>query len=178
VEDESSIDTRLTAGLERADSEDRQARVARIKWLSLHERRPGITFGRTETMRLLSEARETFIDGHFVASLLLATAFIEHTLSDELQKLGHVSSSPSFSRAIVLAGECKVFPDDWLARADALRLKRNPFAHLKEPKHEHNLGVRFRKQNVNPNRVMEADAKDAISLMWDFFVATLMEGDA
>ncbi|OGB01344.1 MAG: hypothetical protein A3E79_12090 [Burkholderiales bacterium RIFCSPHIGHO2_12_FULL_61_11] len=175
---ETSIDEQLSEALERADADSRHARVERIKWLSLHERRPGAILGRTETMRILSEARETFIDGHFVAALLLATSFIEHTLAEELQLLGHVTDSPNFANAVAIARKHKVFPEDWLARTDALRLKRNPFSHLKEPDHKHNMGVRFRKLRIHPMRMLEADAKDAIGLMWDYFVATLREADA
>ncbi len=126
-------------------------------------------------MQLLREAREIFVDGHYVATLLVAVAFIEHTVVEELQRLGHVNGSPTFSNAIRIAAENKVFPSDWLARAKKLGLRRNPFVHLKDDDHQHALGVRIRTENRHPASILESDAKDVIDLMYNFFVATLRE---
>jgi hypothetical protein len=172
-----SVHDRLLLALAESDALRRAGRAERIEWLSLHRRLPGAMFGRSETMRILSEAPETFVDGHFVAALLLAMSFIEHTLAEELQLLGHVKGSPNFADAIAIARKNKVFPEDWLRRVDGLRMKRNPFVHLKEPEHEHNMGVRHRILKVHPLRMLEADAKDALELMFDFLVATLREAD-
>ena len=49
-------------------------------WLSEHEFSPGVVMGRMDTMALMREARESFVDGHYIATLVLASAFIEHTL--------------------------------------------------------------------------------------------------
>lgn len=126
-------------------------------------------------MQLLREAREVFVDGHYVATLLVAVAFIEHTVVEELQLLGHVNGSPTFSQAILIAAEKKVFPSDWLARAKKLNLRRNPFVHIKDAKHQHALGVRIRMEDRHPTAILESDAKDVIDLMYNFFVATLRE---
>lgn len=176
--DRSSIHEQLVAALERSDAESRQGRAERIEWIALHDRRPVVVLGRSDTLRILSEASETFVNGHFVAALLMATSLIEHTLSEELQLLGHVKGSPNFVKAIAIARKHKLFPEDWLRRTDTLRLRRNPFAHLKEPGHEHNMTVRHRKLNIHPLTMLEADAKEALELMFDFFAATLREADA
>jgi hypothetical protein len=175
--DQTLVRAQLIAALERSDAQRRLGRAERIEWLSLHRHLPGAMFGRPETMRILSEAPDAFVDGHFVAALLLATAFIEHTLIEELQLLGHVKGSPKLGDAIVIAREHKVFPNDWLIRLDLLRLKRNPFSHLKGPENEYSMGVRHRKLRVHPMKLLEADAKEGIELMFDFFVATLREAD-
>lgn len=177
MENQASVREQLMTALELSDTQRRIGRAERIEWLSLHQRLPGIMFGRSETMRILAEARETFVDGHFVAALLLATAFIEHTLVEELQLLGYVDRSPNLGEAILIARNHKVFADDWLNRLDVLRLKRNPFAHLKVPEHEHNMGVRFRKMALHPLQMLEADAKEAVELMYDFLVATIREAN-
>jgi len=163
----------LLQALRQSDDERRPARADRIVWLSLHEPSVPVFMGRTETLQVLREAREAFIDGHFAAALLMAVSFIEHTLIEELQLLGHTKGSPALGKAIPMAKENKVFPADWLERAKTLSLRRNPFVHLKEGWHQHALGTRVRDERRHPASIMESDAKDAIDLMYNFFVATL-----
>ena len=128
-------------------------------------------------MQLLLEAEQTLIDGHFVATLLLAMAFIEHTIIDELQLFDFAKGSLQFGEALKLADKQKVFPPDWLKRANALSVRRNSYAHLKEIKNQHTLGNRVMNERQHPNALMESDAKDAFDLMYNFFVATLREVD-
>jgi GR25 family glycosyltransferase involved in LPS biosynthesis len=129
--------------------------------------------GRTESLHLLSEAREVFVDGHFAATLLVALSFIEHTMVEELQELGHVTGSPTFSEALTISAAKLVFPADWLVRARTLSLRRNPFVHLKPAHQKHGLGVRVIEENRHPKTILEEDAKDSIDLMYNFFRATL-----
>ena len=172
-----SIREKILKALEYSDSETRITRAERIEWLSLHSPTVPVVMGRAETLQLLEEAQQSFISGHFVAALVVAMAFVEHGLIEELQFLGHIKGSPPFSAALTVATEKKVFPSDWLARAKILSLRRNPFAHLKPEGHGDTLGVRVRKEKEHPRAIMEADAKDAIDLMFNFFVATLREAD-
>lgn len=168
---------KLIAALVNSDDLRRNARADRLEWLSLHSASAPVIMGRAETLQLLEEARSAFVDGHFVAALLVAMAFIEHTIVEELQRLEHISGSPSFGDAVRLAELNKVFPEDWLVRAKDLSLRRNPFAHLKRSGHRHSLSTRILEEKRHPHAIMEADAKDAIDLMYNFFVATLREVD-
>lgn len=170
---ELSIQEKLLEALETYDTQTRKARAERIQWLSLHSPTLPVVMGRTETLHLLGEARQSFINGHFIAALLVSMACIEHCIVEELGLLGLIQKSPFFSEAIKIATKNKVFPPDWLKRAERLSLRRNPFAHLKEPDHRHALGARIREEQKHPQTIVEADAKDAVSLMYDFFVATL-----
>jgi hypothetical protein len=168
---------KLLLALSESDAMRRSQRADRIEWLSLHSASYPMTLGRAETLRLIEEARGTFTDGHFVATLFVAMAFIEHTLIEELQVTGRTKGSPLFRQAIDMAIEGKLFPLDWLQRAKALSLRRNSFAHLKESDHSHTLGARVMKEKAHPVAIMEADAQDAIDLMFNFFVATTREAD-
>lgn len=170
-----SIQEKLLRALEEYDSQTRQARAERIEWLSLHSPTLQPVIGRPETLHLLGEARQTFIDGHFIAALLTAMACIEHCIVEELSLLDLIQQSPTFSKAIEVASESKVFPPDWLERAKRLSLRRNPFAHLKNEGHRHTLGTRIREEQRHPHSIIEADAKDAVDLMYSFFIATLRE---
>ena len=162
----------LMAALEAADARTRTDRADRITWLSQHRMMPAIVMGRTETMRILTEAADAFVSGQFVASLVLATAFVEHALMEELQDLGHVQGC-TFERAIQLAGQHQVFEPILVKRIDDLRLKRNPFTHLKKDGHVHSMGTRFRAGNVHPIQMIEDDAKEALQVMYEVFRATL-----
>lgn len=173
----SSTREALLRALEQFDLMTRDVRVERIEWLSLHSPTFPTVMGRAETLQLLREARESFVNGHFVASLVVALAFIEHSLVEELQLLKLTQGSPSFSDALSIAETEKIFPPDWLARARRLSLRRNSYAHLKQEAHSHTLGARIRQEKQHPNAIMETDAKDAIDLMYNFFVATLREFD-
>lgn len=165
----------LLQALKESDERRRVGRAERIVWLSLHESTPSAYGGRTETMQLLHEARETFVDGHFVAALLLAVFFIEHSLVEELQLHGLASGGVKLDTALSLAREHNLFPEDWLRRLDRLRLLRNPFAHRKNELHEHSMGARFRTLGKHPQKMLQEDAEDALDLMYSFFTATLRE---
>ena len=169
------IREKLLQALEEYDCTTRVTRAERIEWLSLHSPTLPAVMGRAETLHLLGEARETFIGGHFVAALLTAMACIEHCIVEELLLLGLVRQSPRFSEAIEIASANKVFPRDWLKRARSLSLRRNPFAHLKDEGHSHALGTRVREEARHPRAIIEADARNAVDLMYNFFVATLRE---
>lgn len=166
---------KLLEALESSDARRRTGRAERIEWLSLHQRTPPIYAGRTETLQVFHEARDTFVDGYYVGSLLLALAFLEHTIIEELRLLGHTKGFPSFAQAIELARERKVFPEDWLKRAKALSHRRNAYCHPQDDEHALSLGNRIRLEDRHPTAIMEADAKKALELMYDLFVATLRE---
>jgi hypothetical protein len=166
----------LLLRIEKNDALRRSGKAARLEWLALHEaKRPKTMMGRAETFQLLNEAREVFLDGHYVATLLVGMSYIEHSIIEELQLLSLINGSIKFSEAIKIAEQKKVFPIDWLKRAKKLSLRRNPFAHLKDGEHEDTLGIRIRKEKRSQGEILEDDAKDVIDLMNNFFSATLRE---
>jgi hypothetical protein len=163
----------LVAALAHYDEISRSARADRIQWLSEHQIPLGVVVGPMDTMAVLGEARDCFIAGHYIAALLLAVAFIEHTVADELNERDLAKYGVPFVEAIKIAQECSLFPIEMLSRADRLRKIRNPFMHRKDVDHEHSFGNRFLKSRVHPNITLEEDAKDALALMYAFFYATL-----
>lgn len=124
-------------------------------------------------MALLSEARECFINGHFIATILLAVAFIEHTITDEFPTNG---AAARFKSAIKAAREQQLFPDALLERAAELQLRRNAFCHRKPNGHEHSFGTRFLTRQEHPQKILEEDAKESLSLMYTFFQLTVKVG--
>lgn len=167
------IHARLLKALEQSDELRRSERADRIIWLSQHNMRPEAFMGPVDTMTILNEAQESFIDGHFIGAILLAAAFIEHTVVDELIEKKKAKPGVQFVEALRLAGDHNLLPADLLNRAEALRARRNPFAHRKSPDHAHSFGNRFLARKVHPRVILEEDAQEALSLMYAIFRETL-----
>ncbi len=129
-----------------------------------------------DTMAAIGEARDCFVEGHYIASLVLAVAVIEHIITDCLVERSLAHYGLAFADAIRVADHADIFPSELLARADRLRQVRNPFTHRKSNSHQHSFGNRFLAERVHPRTILERDAKDALSLMYAFFHSALQVG--
>lgn len=167
----------LIQALEQSDNWRRQERAERIRWASQYQVEfNGMISGSVEVISLLNEARDCFVEGHYIASLILATAVIEHLLSEELVSVGKAKYGLPFDKAIQVARDERLFPAEMLAHADALRVIRNPFAHRKPDGHPHTLGNRYLSQKRHPNLVVREDAQTALIAMYGFFRHALRIG--
>ena len=63
-----------------------ERRAARIAWLDGLGVLPSAYMGAIEPMHLLREARACFVAGQFMAAILAAAAYVEHTLAEELER--------------------------------------------------------------------------------------------
>ena len=84
---ESIARSNLIAALVQSDEMRRSERADSILWLSKYQIPLAIVVGEMDTMAVLGEARDCFIEGHYIASLLMCVAFIEHTITDTLVEL-------------------------------------------------------------------------------------------
>ena len=161
-----------------SDERQRDARANRIMWLSANQFEPGAVMGPAEALALRSEARYSFINGHFIGAVLLAMAFVEQTLVTELLDRDLTNDVElRASDALKLAAAHAVFDDNMLARAKQMADRRNAYAHLKSPEHKQSFAYRFFAAQTHPDLIREQDAKDALVLMDDYFRATLKAGD-
>ena len=163
----------LTNALARNDEDSRSERVERIEWLSQHYNPPGVMIGEMTVGLVLEEARHCFVAGHFISTVLLATCFIEHTLSEELENIGQKNERENFYSMIKAGRQHLSLPSDLFDRTDKLRLLRNPFAHRKAPNDPDAFGTRFLAAKAHPRTILEADAKLAIEVMFEWFQRTL-----
>ena len=168
-----SLHAKLLEALEQSDTWRRQGRAERIMWLSQHQVAYGVISGPMDTMRVLAEARDCFVEAHYVATLVLAIAFIEHTLMDELQERKLDRGVRTLGIGIQRAAENNLFPSDLLSRAQQLRKIRNPFSHRRAPGDPDSFGSRFLARSQHPDLILEADAKEALEVMYAFFRLTL-----
>jgi hypothetical protein len=170
-----TVEEILDEALRASDDRSRLGRIKRIVWLSEHDYLPGAIMGRSETIHLLQEAREVFVNGHFAASLLLAMSVINHSLVEALQLRKIIQGDIGLQAVLAKSEELRVIPAEWFAPIRQLVSRRHPFVHFKKPDHEHNLGVRVMKEETHPDRLLEHDARNAIMFMYQVFRATLRE---
>lgn len=175
--DRSVTQDALIQALERSDSDRRSDRAERIRWAAQYDIISGVIVGPVEAMYLLREAQECFVEGHYIATLMLATALIEHVISEKLVSANIAKYGIEFKKAIGLARKQGLFPNELLESADRLRILRNPFAHRKPDDHEHTLGNRYIAQGRHPRLVAEEDAKASLVAMYGHFRHSL-KGDA
>lgn len=162
--------------LAKCDEVSRAARAGRLRWIATVDTRPPAYMGPVDTLRVMREAHDCFVNGHFVAALVLSTAFVEHTLFDELLELGLVTDGEiiSLARVIKLSrANLVMLPDDLLDRADQVREYRNPFAHRRKSDDSNTLYNRYVAAGMHPDAVMEADARLALGVMYELFERTL-----
>ena len=166
---------RYEAAIERQDRRQIPARAARVRWLKeVVPRNVGYILP-VETAFVFEEARSCFVYGHFVATIVLAAAFLEHWLISNLNSRGfEKEASRGLAAAIKFARKNKFADPIVLDKAEHLRLIRNPFVHLKESDHEHNLTRRTVKSGTDPWVQSEIDARESIMAM--YAVATYWYG--
>jgi len=174
LENASKLNPELLRALAESDEQTRVGRAERILWVSGLRPQIGIVSGPLDTMTILDEARESFIAGHYIATVLLAMAFIEHTLIDELAENGG-GRPGKFSLALDAAAKGQLFPDELLSRTRNLSLIRNAFTHRKPLENPDSFGYRFLATQAHPARILEEDAKQSLALMYEYFRLTLKE---
>jgi len=101
----------------------------------------------------MEEARVSFVNGQFMASILSATAVVEHLLVDELESRSiPVGDKGPFGVTIQRAKKAqpRPFTVSLLDDADRLRELRNPLVHRKADVGEHSLVEKYQKRKVHP----------------------------
>jgi hypothetical protein len=166
---------KLDEALRSSDDRRRPERIQRIIWVAEHEHLLGAIMARTETLHILREAREVFVDGHYAAALLLAISVINHLLVEELQLRNEIQDDPGLETVLAKSEKLSVLPTEYFAPIRQLVSRRHPFVHFKKPGHKHGLGERVMQEKAHPSRLLEQDARDAIMFMFCVFRATLRE---
>lgn len=159
------------ATLERLDRAQVSVRAERVRWLSkVIPRNVGFLMP-METSYVFGEAKSAYVYGHFVATVVLAAAFVEHWFAAKLDSLGYgKDADQGLARAVEVARVNNLVDPKVLDRIDHLRLIRNPFVHLKPFDHKYNLAQRIFRKRANPDDLLPNDAQDAILTMYEVAV--------
>jgi hypothetical protein len=117
---------------------------------------------------LFNEARRAFINGEFIGTILLAQSFIEHWLQSKLEAKGFVfsRSKQGLNYILTCLRDGRLMHEFLIDKIDQLRKMRNPFVHVRPFDDPHNIVERSYKLGKIPDMVLENDAKDALSLMY------------
>jgi hypothetical protein len=158
--------TRVEILLMKQDRDTLQVRMERIKYIQhLVPSRMGL-LGSLESVFMFGEAQATFINGQWIATLLLAQAFIERQIHNHMLAKGYQGADRGLKYMLKYCRTHSILSESVLDKIDHLRSIRNPFTHLKPIDYPFNLGSRiFQGQNKGPKEVLESDAKQALSLM-------------
>lgn len=164
----------LEKALARFDISSRPCRIERTKWLGQFAT-PRIVVSRMEPAALLSEARDCYVFGQFVAVLILATAYVEHSLTDMLADRGIVDlknggkSKRNLEWILDRALEAGLIDHDVHGLADEVRRIRNPYSHRRRGDDPDGLSARFTGEARHPDAIREGDARKALQVMFAVF---------
>lgn len=166
--------SQIQLNVERLDEQSRPDRVRRWKWINeVFPKDYGLLIT-IEAHHTFDEAKTTYVNGEFVATILLANAFLEHWLGSFLARRGYHSESRGGLKSII---DCmrtnNLLHEHLIAQIDRLRETRNPFVHAKSMEHEHRLTQRMIRERRDHLDILEADAKIAVSLMYEIVVSPL-----
>lgn len=127
-----------------------------------------ISFGSDESYRIFNEVQSCFINGEYISVVILALSFIERRFQESLNIQGFETESKYTLNTIlkIFKGNSAI-PDYFIDKVDELRMKRNPFVHLRNVLDKDNLFSRSISKNRDTEATLEKDAKDAISLMFE-----------
>jgi hypothetical protein len=168
---------RVMEALRQSDDHNRELRARRIEWLSKNQLPMPPHMGRLETLALHREAAACYREGHLIATLVTAAAFVEHSVFEELMERGLLSKrkarKTTMSEALDLAKKENVFPNKLIASAKSLYQRRNAYMHFLLVTDKRSFGARFLKVKVHPDKIRDADARSAIRTMDAIFHATL-----
>ena len=158
------------------DEHSRMERAERIAWASSLYQAQGIVAGAVVPLHLMEEARVSFVNGQFMAVVLSATSVIEHLLIDNLESKQIQGNKSTLAAAIQCAKRADAFSVQLLDDVDTLRNLRNPLVHKNADAGECSLYERYRKHEVHPATLLEADARFALKVMYEFFRSVLKPG--
>jgi hypothetical protein len=153
--------------LEEFDKATFKQRVSRFRYFYKHfPEYNSIIFGSDESFMIFQEVKSCFINGEFISVIVLAQSFIERRLQESLRINGYEKESKYPLNKILKEFKGKTsIPDYFIEKVNSLRLKRNPFVHLRNVMDKDNLFSRSSMENKKAESVLEKDAKDAILLM-------------
>jgi len=159
---------RIEKELYKYDKDSFPGRLERLKLIDKYMPKGFIISGDMEFVYTFSEAKDCFIAGHFIATIILAQSFIEKIFHLYFENNGLDSvAKRGLDKMIKYAKRHKLIDPFILNKVDNLRLKRNPFTHLKDYSYPHSLSKRMvaKKTFIQPVELLEKDATEAIEVM-------------
>lgn len=149
------------AGEDLFKASDRQ-KLARSAWLNAQINPTCLYFFQDGqfSRELFQEAVSCFIDGYFIATIVLAFAFIERSIAGRLSHCGDMGTARKSSQDLLKEARNR----QWLsaneyASLDELRERRNPVTHFREHEDENRPESRAKARKTEMSESLEADGQ-------------------
>lgn len=148
---------------------ERYGQLARLKWM--FENSPTqelfVFPGGLHSKRAFEEARNSYLYGLFMGTVLLCLSFVEQTLAAKIYARGENRAS-SWSLAVLLrrGRDRGLITNVFYNRLEKSRKIRNSFAHFRPPLHEERLSVRSLTFGSEISLVIEKDARELLSTVF------------
>jgi hypothetical protein len=129
-----------------------------------------ITFGGSETMTALVEARLAYVNGLYLCTILSALTVLERHVAGMLYAKGLESAKRmSLEHLLKRAKEEGFFNPEEEADIEQFRHLRNAYAHFREPSHERSSLRRSIKDDIPFEDLLYRDAQTALGLLGRHF---------
>lgn len=161
----------LERSLRKYDRDSFGGRLDRLKYLkNIFPKGYGFILS-PESSYILDEVKITFINGQYVATIMLAQAFIEHMLQGtvcgaESEKV----SKRGLGTIVKWIRNNKPEHSYLMKEIDHLRKFRNPFCHLRPSDDPDTISQRMFQSGMHPDAILEEEAKKAVVLMYEIAV--------
>jgi hypothetical protein len=150
--------------LREIDEQTLDARVRNLEYICSVAPEGGFVMPE-ETWHTFTEARDAFLNGLYVGTLLLTQAFIEHRLQMFLHQLGDPAAKRGLSAVVNRLKEVRPEYAFLLDKVNSMRRLRNPFAHLKPMGHADSITQQSVRNQMPSGRLLYLKAKESIALM-------------
>jgi len=162
---------KLATDLQKRDRQTFKSRLERLRYLDSISPRGISMFGQMEPIFIFEEASLAFLNGAFIATIILCQAAIEHWLTSYLSGKTEAKELPKTLQNMLK--QCQkdgIIHDYLIEKIDSLRLIRNPFTHPKSEEYAFVLSRRIFEIKLPPEEILEEDAKSALSLMHTLYL--------
>ena len=126
-----------------------------------------ILAGDMEFVFTFGEIKECYINGHFIATIIMTQSFIEKIFIEFFNSKNLTNlTSYGLDKMIKYARKKALINLTILNMVDDMRLKRNPFVHAKDYDYPHSLSRRTISNKTEPYEQLEKDAKEAMQILF------------
>jgi len=115
----------------------------------------------------IDEACWCFINGQFIACVVLTQIVLEHLLAGLFRIAGRDDiAGAGFGRILREAYSERFISSAEFDKFNSLRAKRNPYSHSHKPLTPNSIEVRMLKANTPYEEIMEQDAREALQMLF------------
>lgn len=113
------------------------------------------------------EACWCFIDGHFIACVVLTQMVLEHLLAGLFRIIGRDDiAAADFARLLREAHAERFISTTEFEKFNLLRERRNPYTHSRKPLAPNSIERRMLEANAPYEEIMENDAREALQMLF------------